>query len=71
MNNYHYRRDCGHEELSDLFNKCDIFVMPSYFEVYGFVFIEALTYGLPCTGRNAYEMPYFIQNAETGLYERK
>lgn len=64
---YHYMGDCSHEELSALFNKCDIFVMPSYFEAYGLVFIEALTYGLPCIGRNAYEMPYFIEDGKTGL----
>ena len=64
---YHWYGDCSHEELSKLFNKCDIFCMPSYFEAYGLVFIEALTYGLPCLGRNAYEMPYFIQDGETGL----
>ena len=38
--------------------------MPSYFEAYGLVFIEALTYGLPCIGRNAFEMPNFIQDSE-------
>lgn len=64
---YHYMGECSHAELSGLFNKCDIFVMPSYFEAYGLVFIEALAYGLPCIGRNAYEMPYFIENGKTGL----
>lgn len=64
---YHYLGDCNHDILSDYFNRCDIFCMPSYFEAYGLAFIEALTYGLPCIGRNCYEMPYFIQNGETGL----
>ena len=67
MDGFHYMGDCDRDKLSDLFNKCDIFVMPSYFEAYGLVFIEALTYGLPCIGRDAYEMPYFIQDGETGL----
>lgn len=67
MNGYHYMGDCSHDKLSDLLNKCDIFVMPSHFEAYGLVFIEALTYGLPCIGRDAYEMPYFIKDGETGL----
>lgn len=66
VNGYYYLGNCTHKELSDLFNKCDIFCMPSYFEAYGLVFIEALTYGLPCIGRNAYEMPYFIEDNETG-----
>ena len=45
--------------------------MPSYFEAYGLVFIEALAYGLPCIGRNAYEMPYFIEQGETGFLLEK
>lgn len=66
INGYYFLGDCNHTKLSELFNKCDIFCMPSYFEAYGLVFIEALTYGLPCIGRNAYEMPYFIEDNETG-----
>lgn len=53
-------------QLSVYFNLCDIFCMPSIFEAYGLVFAEALTYGLPCIGRDAYEMPYFIEEGETG-----
>lgn len=58
--------DMDSERLSEYFNLCDIFVMPSRYEAYGLVFIEALVYGLPCIGRNAFEMPYFIQNGENG-----
>lgn len=64
---YHYMGDCSHDKLSELFNLCDIFAMPSHFEAYGLVFIEALCYGLPCLGRNAYEMPYFIEDGKTGI----
>lgn len=63
---YFYMGDCSHDKLAYLFNKCDVFVMPSYFEAYGLVFIEALTFGLPCIGRDAYEMPYFIEDGVTG-----
>lgn len=66
ISGYHFMGECSHEQLTDLFNLCDIFVMPSFFEAYGLVFIEALTYGLPCIGRNAYEMPYFIEEGRTG-----
>ena len=68
---YHYHGDCPHEALSALFNQCDVFVMPSLFEAYGLVFIEALTYGLPCIGRDAYEMPHFIEDGRTGLLLRE
>lgn len=54
------------DELPDLYNLCDVFVMPSRFELYGLVFPEALSFGLPCIGRNAFEMPYFIKEGLTG-----
>ncbi len=63
---YYYYGECSHEKISQLLNKCDVFCMPSYFEAYGLAFIEALTYGLPCIGRNCYEMPYFIKDGVEG-----
>lgn len=63
---YHFMGDCDKTKLMELYNKCDIFCMPSYFEAYGLVFIEALSCGLPCIGRNCYEMPYFIEEGVTG-----
>lgn len=56
----------SYEKLADYFNFCDIFCMPSKLEAYGLVFVEALTFGLPCIGRNAYEMPFFIDDGKTG-----
>lgn len=67
IDGYHFHGDCSHVQVSDLLNKCDVFCMPSYFEAYGLVFIEALTYGLPCIGRNCYEMPFFIEHGKTGF----
>ena len=64
---YFYYGDTSHDKLSELSNECDIFCMPSYFEAYGLVFIEALCYGLLCIGRNCFEMPYFIEDGVTGL----
>lgn len=58
--------DLSTEELSYYLNICDIFCMPSKFEAYGLVFAEALIYGLPCIGLNAYEMPYFIEDGKNG-----
>lgn len=54
------------DELVEYYNLCDIFVMPSYFEAYGIVFAEALIYGLPCIGRNAFAMRDFISEGENG-----
>jgi len=54
------------EEVGILMQSCDVFCMPSRFEAYGLVFAEALINGLPCIGRNAFEMPYFIERGVTG-----
>lgn len=62
----HFIGNVPAEELSDYYNMCDVFCMPSYFEAYGLVFIEALCYGLPCIGRNRYAMKEFIEEGVTG-----
>ena len=67
IDGYYFHGECSHETLSDLFNSCDVFCMPSYFEAFGLVFIEALSYGLPCIGRNIHEMPYIIEDGVTGI----
>ncbi len=54
------------EAVSELYNKCDYFVMPSVFEAYGLVFAEALIFGLPCIGANRFAMPEFIKHGENG-----
>ena len=66
IDGYHFLGDLDYSQVADLYNECDIFCMPSYFEAYGLVFIEALSYGLPCIGRDCYEMPYFIDDGVTG-----
>lgn len=56
----------SYDKLSDYFNMCDIFCLPSRFEAYGLVFGEALAYGLPCIARNEFAMKEFIQDSENG-----
>lgn len=62
----HFLGDISVNKLSEYFNKCDIFCMPSRFEAYGLVFIEALVYGLPCIGRNEFAMREFIEDGYNG-----
>ena len=54
------------EELFEYYNKCDIFVMPSYIDAYGKVFAEALSCGLPCIARRAFAMQDMIQEGKNG-----
>lgn len=54
------------EKISQLMNKATCFVMPSRFEAYGLVFIEAMSNGMPIIGRDKYEMPFFVSKG-TGV----
>ncbi len=56
-----------YDELVEYYNMCDYFVMPSRFEAYGIVFAEALIFGLPCIGKNAFAMPEFIEDGKNGF----
>ena len=67
IDGYHFIGRIPFNEEAKYYNMCDVFCLPSYFEAYGLVFVEALTFGLPCIGRNCYEMPYFIEDGKTGL----
>lgn len=67
INDIHFIGDVPKEEVSYYLNKCDVFCMPSRFEAFGLVFIEALVYGLPCIGRNDFAMPEFIEHGINGF----
>lgn len=71
IDGYHFMGQLPFEKIAELYNMCDIFCLPSYFEAYGLVFVEALSFGLPCIGRDCYEMPYFIEEGKTGLLLKK
>lgn len=58
--------DVESKDLYYYYNLCDVFCMPSYFEAYGLVFIEALCFGLPVIARNAFEMTFLVENGKTG-----
>jgi glycosyltransferase involved in cell wall biosynthesis len=52
--------------VRQLYDEHDLFVMPSRFEAFGIVFVEALARGLPCIGRDAYAMPEVIRPGHDG-----
>lgn len=53
--------------VADLYARATLFVMPSLFEPWGHVFIEAMGYGLPCIGADCCAMPEMIADGSTGL----
>jgi len=56
----------GPGSLSELYSRADIFCMPSRYEPFGVVFVEAMLHGLPCIGANAWAMPEIITPGATG-----
>ena len=54
------------DRLIEHFRQADLFVMPSLRDSYGFVFLEAMSQGLPCLGADMNGMPEIIADGETG-----
>lgn len=54
------------DDLIQLYRKSDLFVMPSLRDSFGFVFLEAMTQGVPCIGVDLNAMPEIIRDGETG-----
>ncbi|MCU0427460.1 MAG: glycosyltransferase family 4 protein [Candidatus Kapabacteria bacterium] len=58
--------DADYSTLRGYFSTADVFCMPSRFEAFGIVFVEALSNGVPCIGRNCYAMPEIITHGQNG-----
>jgi phosphatidylinositol alpha-1,6-mannosyltransferase len=54
------------EALHELYHNCDLFVMPSAGEGFGFVFLEAMKYGKPILAANSGGAPEVVQDGITG-----
>jgi len=54
-------------QLAELYASASVFCMPSLFEAYGHVFIEAMSAGLPCIGPSAFAAPEIITAGKDGL----
>lgn len=48
------------------YRRADLFVLPSLRDSYGFVFLEAMSQGLPCLGADINGMPEMIVHGESG-----
>lgn len=46
--------------VAGLWQDHDLFVMPSHFEAYGIVFLEARAAGVPCVARRCFAMPELV-----------
>ena len=55
------------ENLKQLYASADIFVLPSFKETFGIVFLEAMHYGLPIITTNVSAMPELIESGKNGF----
>ena len=55
------------ERLRSAYVEADVFCLPTRFEPFGIVFLEAMFHGLPCIGPDAWAIPEIIEDGETGF----
>ena len=55
------------DNLKKLYASADIFVLPSFKETFGIVFLEAMHYGLPIITTNVSAMPELIEEGKNGF----
>ena len=56
-------RTVGHNEVPNFYKIADAFVLASLIEGFGRVFVEAMSYGLPCMAHD-YEIAHFVLGKE-------
>jgi len=59
--------DAGWRALSDAYASAHVFALPTRFEPFGIAFVEAMHFGLPCVGPQAWAVPEIIADGETGF----
>lgn len=57
----------SNQDLKKLYLSSDLFVMPSFGEGFGIVFLEAMSYGIPCIGGNYGGTPEVIRDGIDGF----
>lgn len=55
------------EQVEAHFRSASVFLMPSFCEPFGLVFLEAMVHGLPCIGSRCDAMPEIIEDGVTGF----
>ncbi len=63
------RKDVPSEwaRLVEAYRQADVFCLPTRYEPFGIVFLEAMCFGLPCVGPAAWAVPEMVVDGETGF----
>jgi glycosyltransferase involved in cell wall biosynthesis len=57
----------GEQRLSELYGGATAFAMPSVYEPFGIVFLEAMAHGLACVASDRCAMPEIVEDGVTGF----
>jgi glycosyltransferase involved in cell wall biosynthesis len=49
------------------YDPADVFLMPTYWDSFGMVFLEAVSFGLPIIATTLYTLPEMVENGRSGL----
>ncbi|OGS55376.1 MAG: hypothetical protein A3K60_07350 [Euryarchaeota archaeon RBG_19FT_COMBO_56_21] len=55
------------ELLERVYPSTDVFVMPTYIDTFGYAFLEAMAFGIPCIGTRHFAVPEIIEHEVSGL----
>jgi glycosyltransferase involved in cell wall biosynthesis len=55
------------QRLQHAYEQSHVFCLPTRFEPFGIVYLEAMAYGLPCVGPDAWAVPEMIRDGKTGF----
>jgi len=58
--------EAGRTSLQRAYERATVFCLPTRFEPFGVVFLEAMYFALPCVGPNAWAVPEIISDGITG-----
>jgi starch synthase len=58
------------QQLADLYRRARVFCLPSLYEPYGLVLIEAMAHGIPCVGSAVQSIPEILDEGRAGLLVR-
>ena len=56
----------GRSAIFDAYERARVFCLPTQFEPFGVVYLEAMHYELPCVGPDAWAVPELIEDGRTG-----
>ena len=54
-------------KIAEFYSNSDVFVFPSHYDTYGFVILEALSFGLPVISVDSFSTPELVRHKKTGL----